>query len=465
MTNSPTTTGDSDRTPFATKAHIRYALRCLRMLPSAYEADDSNRLTFGFFAVGALSMLDGMDRIDQKEKQDYRDWINHRWNPRKGGFSGQPSVDLRAYSDSTESLDQPHITHTYAALLLLGLLSVPQADDPSPANPYIGLDLPKLLEFIAGCQRSNGSFCPFPSSTEQDVRFVYCAAAILATVNVKPERVIDVQATVNFLAACRRYDGGYGQAPHLESQGGTTYCALAALSLLGRLEDSLSADDALETVKWLVDRQTAHDDLTAEDSDDELDAALGGPESKLIDVESKSCVRDQLLEGGTPLPEPLVAGFQGRPGKPLDACYSFWCTAALSIIQKHSVFSRISSSKVTSKASAFSHSALYHDPLANIRFLLHCQSKQWGGIARFPNDLPDLYHNYLALGSISLSYALRSNFAHGQSETLKGCGQNPLAEHDPSLNIPFSTVKWIKQCFSPEGHQQIQPQKKIEHLS
>lgn len=64
--------------------------------------------------------------------------------------------------------------------------------------------------------------------------------------------------------------------------GGSTYCALAAMSLCGRLE---SLTDAEALVAWLTSRQR---------NDGE-------------------------------------GGFNGRVDKPDDACYSFWCGASLSV--------------------------------------------------------------------------------------------------------------------------------------
>lgn len=409
---------------FLIKAQIRYSLRCLRLLPSPYESDDNNRLTFGFFSIGSLSLLGSIDRLDQQEKLDYLEWIHQRWDSHSGGFTGHPNVDLRIHNNPEESLNQPHITHTYAALLLLALLSTPQAETPKPTNPYSALDVPKLLKFVVDCQQANGSFCPFPSSTEQDVRFVFCATAILAILNVDPRTVIDVQSTVDFLTSCRRYDGGYGQAPFLESQGGTTYCVLAALSLLNRL-DSLSSEDALETARWLVHRQNEFHDLPDEESDEESNSPQDEINSNLNPEPIKPSETPSIPSDSLPKSVPLVAGFQGRPGKVLDACYSFWCTAALSIIREHPSLKDLNSTS----------GPLLHDPEANIKFLMLCQSKQWGGIARFPDDHPDVYHNYLALGSISLSYALMNN------------QENPLLEHHPALNVPIRTVEWMKECF------------------
>jgi hypothetical protein len=65
------------------------------MLPPPYQSDDSNRITFGFFALSSLAILGGLDRLDLAERADYIHWIYRRWNPKLGGFGGAPNVDLR----------------------------------------------------------------------------------------------------------------------------------------------------------------------------------------------------------------------------------------------------------------------------------------------------------------------------------------------------------------------------------
>lgn len=63
-------------------------------------------------------------------------------------------------------------------------------------------------------------------------------------------------------------------------KGGSTYCAIASLSLMGKL-DVLSRKNTTRCVLWLIKRQ--------------------------------------------------VGGFEGRPFKPVDSCYSFWIGASLKV--------------------------------------------------------------------------------------------------------------------------------------
>lgn len=127
---------------------------------------------------------------------------------------------------------------------------------------------------------------------------------------------------------------------------------LASFALLERLEDAQTDEEAEETIRWLVDRQG---------------------ELPPIEVSSSS----QLDSSNTHPPKTAVAGFQGRIGKPLDACYSFWCTAGLTIMAKR-----------RGKRNGNGPTPVLYDPRANIEFILRCQSAQWGGIGRSPGDHP-----------------------------------------------------------------------------
>jgi geranylgeranyl transferase type-1 subunit beta len=91
---------------------------------------------------------------------------------------------------------------------------------------------------------------------------------------------INLETALAFLSRCQTFDGAFAQQPLEESHGGSTYCAVAAYSLAGRGDDIKNRTN-LE--RWLLSRQQ-HD-----------------------------------------------SGFNGRPEKPVDTCYSFWCGGALSV--------------------------------------------------------------------------------------------------------------------------------------
>lgn len=444
-------------------SQIRYVLRHLRMLPPPYQTDDSNRITFGFFALCSLAILGGLDRLDQSERDDYIDWIYCTWDDTTGGFCGAPKQELRSPGTDIPNYDQPHLTHTYTALLILALLTLPSTSSERPQlnnSPYVKLNLRKLLLFVSNCQCPNGSFSSFPNSPDEDVRFVYCAITILTMVKVDPSTVINVKSTLSFLKSCRRYEGGYGQSPYAEAQGGTTYCVIASLAMLNELENSLTEVEYMKTLRWLVDRQgelsnslsiqRESDDLRQDDVSSKSPATLEAPNPPA------TCKITHFLPSDFGYSDQMVkpvAGFQGRIGKPLDACYSFWCTGALTIMTKRPTtkHSKVSFEHNLTSSTTRKTSKILYDPESNIQFLLLCQSKQWGGIARSPGDHPDVYHTYLALASLSLSH-----FASTQQNGSKGYEGGEIhdsldgfLEHDPLLNVPMKVSNWIYQCFAP----------------
>jgi geranylgeranyl transferase type-1 subunit beta len=139
---------------------------------------------------------------------------------------------------------------------------------------------------------------------DADLRMTYCAFVVCALLD--DWSCIDLARALSYIHRCRvrappllvplcadvpktkTYEGGYGQTPDGESLGGPTYCALAALHLVSADAGHARLQDAewRATVRWLLHMQT--------------EAELGG-------------------------------GFAGRTNKLPDACYGFWCSAALSV--------------------------------------------------------------------------------------------------------------------------------------
>ncbi|KAH9959027.1 hypothetical protein BGW80DRAFT_1465044 [Lactifluus volemus] len=88
---------------------------------------------------------------------------------------------------------------------------------------------------------------------------------------------IDLPRALSYIQRYRTYEGGYGQTPLCESLGGPTYCALASMHLVPAEHPCVSQTPQMQT-----------------------EAKLGG-------------------------------SFAGQMNKLADACYGFWCDAALAI--------------------------------------------------------------------------------------------------------------------------------------
>lgn len=166
---------------------------------------------------------------------------------------------------------------------------------------------------------------------EIDTRFTYCAVASLSLLNRLTS--LDSSLTISYLKSCRNFDGGFGAIPGSESHGGNIFCCVSTFSILG---EALDSDDLVE---WLVWRQ---------------------------------------------LP---CGGFNGRPEKLPDVCYSWWILSSLSSLNSTD---RIDKSKLK-------------------EFILNCQDIHTedvdgivGGFADRPGDVGDLFHTLFGLTGLSL---------------------------------------------------------------
>lgn len=114
----------------------------------------------------------------------------------------------------------------------------------------------------------------------------------------------------------------------MESHGGTTFCALAALELSDQL-DLLTPRQLEKMKRWLLFRQDG--------------------------------------------------GFQGRPNKPIDTCYSFWIGAALKIVNSFEL-------------------SCFKD---NRDYILSTQDTIVGGFSKWPGSTTDPFHAYFGLCGLS----------------------------------------------------------------
>lgn len=151
----------------------------------------------------------------------------------------------------------------------------------------------------------------------------------------------------------QNYDGGIGQGPELESHGGTTFCAIATLALTDRL-DVLTITQKERLIRWLILRQ--------------------------------------------------IDGFQGRPSKPTDTCYSFWVGASLKLL---GAFDYVNFDK-------------------NHEYIMSTQDIIVGGFSKWVSTRSDPLHTYLGLGGLSLMNKEKLNSLH------------------PTLNITEKAYKHLK---------------------
>ncbi|CCL99458.1 uncharacterized protein FIBRA_01476 [Fibroporia radiculosa] len=313
--------------PLARNSHAMHCKLCLSGLPFSQVEMDSSRIALGFYCLGTLDLLGVLEtKTTPSEREAWRNWLwEQQTHGRYGsGFKPSPYMTSDILLDEESEFDTPHLIMTYTALMSLAILR----DD------FSKLDRPGILKFLRSCQRGDGSFSASPNGGEADLRIVYCAFVISSLLD--DWSGMNVDAAIAYVQRCSSYEGGYGQTPFGEALGGTTYCAVASLYLapstpLSPIEHRLSSSERSRIIRWLVQKQTS------------------------------------------------LGGFSGRTAKAADACYCFWCGAALNILGAGDLV----------------------DSAALASFLGKCQY-QFGGISKAPSERADPYHTYLSLAALAI---------------------------------------------------------------
>eukprot|EP00038_Savillea_parva_P026670 m.55622 g.55622 ORF g.55622 m.55622 type:complete len:414 (+) comp7616_c0_seq4:72-1313(+) len=320
-----------------------------------------------------LTALDLLHKKDEFQADEVVAWVERCRHP-DGGFSASPDLD-------------PHVLYTLSAVQVL-----------------VSLDrlTPEVAEgaanFMSSQQLPDGSF-QGDKWGEVDTRFSFCALACLALVNKLD--AVNVDAAGDFVLvrgydcyalcytsvrvyirdfpcacdahhcltnerrygrscgmyitvltyicccssfffvvlnklelslwraqSCMNFDGGFGVVPGSESHSGQVYCCVGALAIAEKLHKV----DADLLGWWLAERQ---------------------------------------LPSG---------GFNGRPEKLPDVCYSWWVLTSLRIIGR---MHWIDADKLR-------------------QFILACQDKETGGFSDRPGDLVDPFHTLFGIAALSL---------------------------------------------------------------
>lgn len=158
---------------------------------------------------------------------------------------------------------------------------------------------------------------------EIDSRFVYSAIYVL--------RIFDAESPIKcleFFKKCYNYDGGFGGTIDAESHAAYIFCSVGGLSIINKLEEF----DVNKIKKLLSLRQTSS------------------------------------------------GGFNGRPEKLPDVCYSWWVLASMAALGDiHNV-----------------------DIEALEKYILSCQDEERGGFGDRPGNDVDVFHTFFALAALSL---------------------------------------------------------------
>ncbi|CAG9535254.1 unnamed protein product [Cercopithifilaria johnstoni] len=207
-----------------------------------------------------------------------------------------------------------HLLHTLSAVQIMIMLR--KLDE---------IDTDAVARYVTSLQNEDGSFGG-DEYNEIDTRFSFCALATLHLIG-KLENSINIEKAVDFILLCYNFDGGFGRKPGSESHAGQVYCCLGSLAIA----DCLEMIDVQRTARWLAERQCRS------------------------------------------------GGLNGRPEKLPDVCYSWWVLASLKILGR----------------------LHWIDNKSMIKYILACQDKD-GGFADRPGDVADPFHTVFGLAGLSL---------------------------------------------------------------
>ncbi|RCK65965.1 Geranylgeranyl transferase type-2 subunit beta [Candida viswanathii] len=215
-----------------------------------------------------------------------------------------------------------HMLSTLSALQVLTIY------DPGLATILPQEKKERLVKFITGLQLPNGSF-QGDKYGEVDTRFVYTGVYSLFLLGALTKEIGD--SASDFILKCFNFDGGFGLVPGAESHAAQAFTCVGTLAITGNLH-LISGKDRAKLVGWLVERQTD------------------------------------------------TGGFNGRPEKLPDVCYSWWVLSSLGMLGKKDAVDLGSLEK----------------------FILNCQDFDNGGFSDRPDNQTDVYHTCFAITALSL---------------------------------------------------------------
>ncbi|KAK1236580.1 Rab geranylgeranyltransferase [Marasmius sp. AFHP31] len=201
-----------------------------------------------------------------------------------------------------------HDAHVHSTLSAIQVLIMQEALDKIP-------DVERTVKWILSLQQPSGVFAG-DAFGEIDTRFTFCAINALSLLGRLKD--LDHERTVNYIERCKNFDGAFGMQPGAES-----HAYSGSLAILDRLD----LVDVPTLGWWLAERQVPN------------------------------------------------GGLNGRPEKLEDVCYSFWVLSSLAILNK---VPWIDAGKLTS-------------------FILSAQDPDNGGIADRPGDMADVFHTVFGL--------------------------------------------------------------------
>ncbi|KAG7736517.1 hypothetical protein KL923_004724 [Ogataea haglerorum] len=228
------------------KSHSKYINAFLsRPLPAPFTALDASQPWIVYWLVNSKALLG--EEIDPELSE-------------RVGYKILECVDAETGAIGGGSGQMAHLAATYAGLLALTV--------SKSYNAAAQLDRRKIYNWLLQMKQPDGSFIMHYNG-EADTRAVYCAICVASLLDILDDKL--AYKTIDWLASCQTYEGGFSGYPGDEAHGGYTFCAVAALSMLRSPTELPSVIDLDNLISWTVQRQY------------NVEGGLSGRTNKLVD--------------------------------------------------------------------------------------------------------------------------------------------------------------------------------------
>lgn len=168
----------------------------------------------------------------------------------------------------------PHLAGTYAAINALSLCG-------NIDGCWDKINRKAIYQWLLKLKQPDGGFKTCLEVGENDTRGVYCALSVASMLNIMTPELCE--GVLDYIIRCQTYEGGFGGCPQEdEAHGGYTFCAVASLMILNKMDKI----DVEALMRWCSSRQ---------------------------------CNEEK--------------GFNGRANKLVDGCYSFWVGSTAAMIE------------------------------------------------------------------------------------------------------------------------------------
>lgn len=214
-------------------------------------------------------------------------------------------------------MQAPHLGTTYAALAFLYTV-----------GRICEVRREGVIEFLRE-MRTGGGFMMHKYG-ESDARSLYCAIAsyaLLTPGGVKEEGGL-FDGCTDLLLRLQTYEGGFAGNPGEEAHGGYTYCAVAALKILGAL-DRIKRK---EVVRWIQERQDISGGLTGR-TNKAVDSCYNywvGASSKILGCQSIG--REDIAQYTLGQCQSSAGGFRDKPDSPVDLYHTSYALVGLYLL-------------------------------------------------------------------------------------------------------------------------------------